>query len=133
PKKGMPARLYLPCRERHEVLSYHRTRPKHDHRLAAGGLLKGPPMKPITDFLDRVIHGDCIPIMRSMPSASVDLILTDPPYLVNYHARDGRHYANDTNDRWLCPAFREIHRVLKPDCFCISFYGWPWVERFMHA
>lgn len=28
-----------------------------------------------------VVHGDCVAVMRRMESASVDFILTDPPYL----------------------------------------------------
>jgi site-specific DNA-methyltransferase (adenine-specific) len=40
---------------------------------------------------------------------------------------------NDDNDSWLKPAFREIFRVLKPDRFCATFYGWPWIDRFMTA
>jgi site-specific DNA-methyltransferase (adenine-specific) len=84
-------------------------------------------------FANKVIQGDCITVMRSLPNASVDLVLTDPPYLVNYIARDGRRCANDHDGRWLAPAFRELHRVLKPDRLCVSFYGWPWIERFMAA
>ena len=37
-----------------------------------------------------VVNGDCIEVMRSLPWASVDFILTDPPYLVNYRDRSGR-------------------------------------------
>ena len=80
---------------------------------------------------NQVIHGDCVIALRSLPSASVDLVVTDPPYLVNYTARDGRRCANDLDGHWLAPAFRELHRVLKPNRLCVSFYGWPWVERFM--
>lgn len=68
-----------------------------------------------------------------MPSESVDLVVTDPPYLVNYHPRDGRRCGNDDNAAWLQPAFREMYRVLKPDRFCATFYGWPWVDKFMAA
>ncbi len=92
-----------------------------------------PAMKPISSFLGQVIHGDCIRVMRSMPSESVDLVVTDPPYLVNYRPRDGRRCTNDDNDAWLVPAFREIYRVLKPNSFCATFCGWPWVDRFMQA
>lgn len=59
--------------------------------------------------------------------------ITDPPYLVNYRARDGRRCANDDNASWLQPAMRELYRVLKPDRFCATFYGWPWIDRFMLA
>jgi predicted methyltransferase len=27
-----------------------------------------------------LIHGDCIDVMRQMPAATVDLVVTDPPY-----------------------------------------------------
>ena len=90
-------------------------------------------MKPLSAFLGRVILGDCITVMREMPSESVDLVVTDPPYLVNYRPRDGRRCTNDDNSAWLRPAFREIYRVLKPDRFCATFYGWPWIDRFMAA
>jgi len=71
--------------------------------------------------------------MRTMPSESVDLVLTDPPYLVKYLPRDGRRCINDDNDEWLWPAFQELYRVLKPNRFCACFYGWPWIERFMQV
>ena len=90
-------------------------------------------MKPISAFLDQVICGDCIAVMQTMPSASVDLVVTDPPYLVNYRPRDGRWCSGDDNASWLLPAFRELYRVLKPDRFCATFYGWPWIDRFMQA
>jgi DNA modification methylase len=35
-------------------------------------------------FTNRILRGDCIEVMRQMPANSVDFILTDPPYLVNY-------------------------------------------------
>ena len=90
-------------------------------------------MKPIESFVNQILHGDCISVMQSMPTQSVDLVVTDPPYLVNYRPRDGRRCAGDDNGEWLRPAFRELYRVLKPDRFCACFYGWPWIDRFMQA
>ena len=81
--------------------------------------------------LNQIIHGDCIDVMRALPSESIDLGLPDPPYLVNYTPRDRRQIANDANDEWLHPAYAEMYRVLKPNTFCVSFYGWPHVERFV--
>lgn len=80
-----------------------------------------------------LIQGDCIDVMRQMPAATVDLIVTDPPYLVNYRSRDGRTLSNDDNDRWLAPAFAEAFRVLRPNRVCVSFYGWSRVDRFFAA
>lgn len=32
------------------------------------------------DFTDRIIQGDCVEVMASMPESSVDLVVTSPPY-----------------------------------------------------
>ena len=83
--------------------------------------------------INTVLLGDCIGLMRGLEADSVDFILTDPPYLVNYRDRSGRRVANDDNDRWLHPAFTEMYRVLKDESFCVSFYGWNKIDLFMAA
>lgn len=90
-------------------------------------------MNPLRRLRNTVVHGDCIKVMQGMESASVDFILTDPPYLVRYRDRSGRSIRNDCDDAWLKPALAEMHRVLKDDSFCISFYGWNAVDKFMSA
>jgi site-specific DNA-methyltransferase (adenine-specific) len=80
-----------------------------------------------------IILGDCVNGMRNLTPASVDFVLTDPPYLVDYQGRDGRKVANDRNGEWLRPAFSQIYRVMKPASFCVSFYGWNRVHLFMAA
>ena len=61
------------------------------------------------------------------------MVLTDPPYLVGYKDRSGRSILNDDNGRWIFPAFSELYRVLKPDSYCVSFYGWSKLSRFLTA
>jgi site-specific DNA-methyltransferase (adenine-specific) len=78
-------------------------------------------------------HGDCLHVLPTLAEGSVNFILTDPPYLVNYRSRDGRSVPNDDNDAWLMPAFAEMHRVLKQNGFCVSFYGWPQADKFIAA
>jgi DNA modification methylase len=80
-----------------------------------------------------LIHGDCIQVLAQREAASVDFVLTDPPYVVNYRDRSGRSLANDDNGDWLCPAFAQIYRVLKPASFCVSFYAWNRIHLFMDA
>ncbi|TWB34327.1 DNA methyltransferase [Nitrospirillum pindoramense] len=80
-----------------------------------------------------VNHGDCVARMRQMETASVDFILTDPPYLMRYRDRSGRTVAGDDDAAWLRPAFAEMYRLLKPDTCCVSFYGWGAVDQFMAA
>lgn len=80
-----------------------------------------------------IINGDCVKVMQQLPAHSVNLVLTDPPYLVSYRDRTGRSIKNDDNDAWLKPAFAEIYRILAKNSFCISFYSWPHIDRFMAA
>jgi adenine-specific DNA-methyltransferase len=82
---------------------------------------------------DTIIHGDCIEVMKSFPNKSVDLILTDPPYISRYRSRDNRTVRNDDNAAWLAPSFAEMYRVLKPDACAVSFYGWNKVDLFFQA
>jgi adenine-specific DNA-methyltransferase len=88
-------------------------------------------------FADRdviIYHGDCRTILPSFPSGSVDMVLTDPPYLVSYRGRwgsDREAITGDDESGWLRPAFEEIWRVLKADSLCLSFYGWPEADLFL--
>jgi site-specific DNA-methyltransferase (adenine-specific) len=84
-------------------------------------------------FINTITQGDCIQVMRQMPADSVDFILTDPPYLVNYRDRTGRSIHNDVNDDWLKPAMAEAFRVLKQDRLMLSFYGWTKIDKFFAA
>ena len=78
-----------------------------------------------------ILHGDCVAVMATLPAASIDLVLTDPPYGCNYRDRAGRRVANDNRTDWLEPAFAQVARVMKPDSLCVSFYGWHVVDQFM--
>lgn len=80
--------------------------------------------------VNAILHGGCIQVMRQMPANSVDFILTDPPYLVNYHDRDGRTIQNDAKADWLKPAMAEAYRVLKQNRRMLCFYGWTKVDMF---
>lgn len=80
-----------------------------------------------------ILHGDCTIIMADLPAASIDMIVTDPPYLVNFRARDGRQVANDNNADWLQPAASGMYRMLKTGGLCVSFYGWTRADDFITA
>jgi DNA modification methylase len=91
--------------------------------------------KPIVSesYRNTVLQGDCIQVMRQFRSASIDFVLTDPPYLVNYASNDGRTVPNDDNEAWLKPAFAEIYRLLRWNRFCVSFYAWNRADKFIAA
>ncbi len=80
-----------------------------------------------------VFHADCTKLLPLFPSGSIDFVLTDPPYLVEYRGRwDGTRarIVGDEDPAWLYPAFSEIWRVLNDDSFAVSFYGWPQSDVF---
>ena len=83
--------------------------------------------------LNTIINSDCLDALPQLPSNSVQLVLTDPPYITRYKSRAGRVVANDDNDAWLKPAFAETYRVLDHNSFCVSFYGWPHADKFLTA
>lgn len=90
-------------------------------------------MHSIQNLVNRIVNADCLAVLPKLPDSSVDFILTDPPYITGYRDRQGRTVANDDRAGWLRPAFAELYRVLKNDRFCVSFYGWPKVDRFFAA
>lgn len=80
-----------------------------------------------------VIHGDCNAVLRTLRGESVEFVLTDPPYLGRYRDRNGRTLANDDDPAAVVGAYAELYRVLKPDRFCVSFYGYTKLDAFAHA
>jgi site-specific DNA-methyltransferase (adenine-specific) len=64
---------------------------------------------------NRIIEGDALEVIRSLPSESVDLVLTDPPYGNNcaYGQNVRRTIANDEHPLVGLQAVAECFRVLK--------------------
>src|SRR5574344_1565638 len=48
----------------------------------------------INNFKNKIIQGDCIKIMQSLPEKSVNLIFADPPY--NLQIQDNLYRPNNT-------------------------------------
>ena len=63
------------------------------------GTTPAPPAAPAASIpRNTILHGDCLDILPRLPAASVDFVLTDPPYIARYRSRDGRRVPNDDND-----------------------------------
>lgn len=87
--------------------------------------------------LNEIINGDCIKGMRLMNDSSVDLVVTDPPYLMNYRSNRRvssdkfRHIANDVDSHDLiADYFAECHRILKDDTAIYAFCSWHHIDFF---
>jgi DNA modification methylase len=67
--------------------------------------------------LNRLHHGDCLEVMRGIADASVDSIVTDPPYGLSFMGKRW-DYDVPSADIW-----RECLRVLKPGGHLLAFAG----------
>lgn len=66
----------------------------------------------MADYINKIICGDSLEVMRDLASDSVDLVLTDPPYGYSFMGKDWDK-AVPSVDIW-----KECLRVLKPGAFC---------------
>lgn len=66
--------------------------------------------------LNTIIHGDCIEEMRKLPSNSVNLVITSPPYAdtVSY-GKNVSVFSPSKYVEWFVDLGKEIQRVLTPD------------------
>lgn len=75
--------------------------------------------------LNKIILGDCIQIMKEMPSRCVDLIVTDPPYGDNVaYGWNNKTIKNNDNPLINCLALVEMYRVLKLNSSLYLFTNW---------
>ncbi|MDX8353991.1 DNA methyltransferase [Cognatiyoonia sp. IB215182] len=82
---------------------------------------------------NQIIAGDSAQVLKDLPAGSVDLVVTDPPYLVNYRDRDGRTLRNDNDATGVMPVFVPMARVMKPDSYAVCFAGWSALPQFTAA
>ena len=87
----------------------------------------------------RIIQGDCLEKMQSLPANSVDLIFTDPPYNQNipYVKKDFKDKKKpEAYLNWLKKRIEEMYRVLKPtgSMYIMNYPEWnarilPFIEN----
>lgn len=61
-------------------------------------------------------HGDCLDVLRSLPSDSVDAVVTDPPAGISFMGREWDHHKGGRTQwvAWLAEVMGEVLRVCKP-------------------
>lgn len=77
---------------------------------------------------NQIHHCDYKQLLAQIPDASVDLIVTDPPYGINYqnHHTKNKHEVleSDKEPFSYYDLARECYRVMKPDTAAFFFTGW---------
>ena len=111
------------------------------------------PSDALSEWHNMLVHGDCREILTRLPTESVNLIVTSPPYADNRkHTYGGIH--PDEYVTWFTPITTELHRVLKSDgtfilnikekvvrgerhtyvlelILALKQQGWLWTEEFI--
>lgn len=65
----------------------------------------------------RLLHGDCLEVLRTLPDCSVDAVVTDPPYGLSFM---GKRWDYDVPS---VEIWAECLRVLKPGGHLLAFAG----------
>lgn len=87
----------------------------------------------------QLMQGDCLELMKSIPDASVDMVLTDPPYGMDYQSNRRvatQKFAKINNDKdlsWVDDFLIECKRTLKPNSALYFFASWHNLDYFKQA
>ena len=76
-----------------------------------------------------IVNGNCIEVMKTLPDGCIDLICTDPPYLISYktnHRNDKNHdfcteIENDNNPQLITDYMDQCKRIMKEDSAMYMF------------
>lgn len=78
----------------------------------------------IKELENKIINADCMDILKQLPDKSIDLILTDPPYGINFLSNRTDNHRKIENDKYedfskLYPEWlKEFKRVIT-DSGCV--------------
>lgn len=88
---------------------------------------KPKPQKPIQSFVNKIICGDSLKILKKLPDEAIDCVVTSPPYwaLRDYGVKGqiGLEKSIEEYLERILDIFTEIRRVLKPEGTCWVNYG----------
>lgn len=84
---------------------------------------------------EKIWLGDSVDLIKEIENEAIDLILTDPPFGINYDAHvagtvgEENSYKDDVEKyERILTMFPDLYRVLKPDGWLIWFFGMSWYQ-----
>ncbi len=88
----------------------------------------------IKDLENKIINADCMDILKQLPDKCIDLVLTDPPYGMNYQSgwrkQKYEKIKDDNNLDWLPDFLNELKRISKDNAIWYVFCSWHNVDVF---
>jgi site-specific DNA-methyltransferase (adenine-specific) len=80
-------------------------------------------------------NDDCLKVLPTLADNSIDLVLTDPPYGMNYQSNwrkiKYKKINNDNNIDWLYFSLKQFKRILKEDSHCYIFCSIHFLSKFI--
>jgi len=76
------------------------------------------------DFINKIICGNCLKLIKMLPEKSIDTIITDPPYGLSKES-----IQNDNDLATFYMVLPECYRVLKDNSFFITFFSTKFLPR----
>lgn len=71
----------------------------------------------ISRLIQEILHGDCLELMRNIPDASIDVLITDPPYHnVKSHSWDNEQKTEGLFLSWFDSFLEAVQRKMAPTC-----------------
>jgi DNA modification methylase len=86
----------------------------------------------------KIIHGDCLQTMKEIPDKSIDCIITDPPYGIDYQSArrtdKSQWKPKIANDKTPCTIWTdEAFRIMKENTSLLCFTRWDTEHDFRQA
>jgi len=80
-----------------------------------------------------LLHGDCLELMEDIPDKSVDLVVTDPPYGINYKSFRTLKgdIKGDNNLQWVNGFFNLLSKKVKEDSHLYCFTDFEMMPDFV--
>lgn len=83
----------------------------------------------------KLFNDDCLKVLPTIPDKSIDLILTDPPYGMEYQSNRRKEkynkIKNDNNIDWLYFSIKHFERILKDNSHCYIFCSMHYINKFI--
>lgn len=81
----------------------------------------------------RLENKDCFEYIKTIENASVDMVLSDPPYGISFSNLDWDKMSNSEYSSFMSKYLQECYRILKDGGTCIIFFGFSLYEELFDA